>query len=251
MSCGGLQSAQSVIRRLEQMRSILLKTITGSTSSNRRTAGYFQNISCFISLKVRAFCAPVTAAGTISDQVICSFSFQENGTVIVPNLRSGGRSTGSDSAVPMWITGCGPDSFLSRSLSIISATMRLSSNCIVRSSARPQGRNLISGSEFPKIIDKARAYLQDSVESDISMPEVAKYLNMSYTTFRHAFKKYTGLSPAQYFFNLKLHRAKEMLRGTTASVKEISYMLHFESPEYFATAFRKKTGQSPSEFRKA
>lgn len=114
-----------------------------------------------------------------------------------------------------------------------------------------RNNRISTGSEFPKIIDKARAYLQESVESDISMPDVAAYLNMSYTTFRHAFKKYTGLSPAQYFINLKLHRAKEMLRGTTASVKEISYILHFESPEYFATAFRKKTGMSPSEFRKA
>lgn len=102
---------------------------------------------------------------------------------------------------------------------------------------------------YPKIIDKARAYLQESVESDISMPDVAESLNMSYTTFRHVFKKYTGLSPAKYFMNLKLHRAKEMLRGTTAPVKEISYILHFESPEYFATTFKRRTGMSPSEFR--
>ena len=110
---------------------------------------------------------------------------------------------------------------------------------------------LQSGSESLKIIDKARAYLQESVESDITMPEVAEYLNMSYTTFRHMFKKHTGISPAQYFTNLKLHRAKDMLRGTTASIKEIAYILHFESPEYFATTFRKKTGMSPSEFRNA
>lgn len=107
------------------------------------------------------------------------------------------------------------------------------------------------GSDYPRMIDKAKAYMQESVESDITMPQVADHLNMSYTTFRHAFKKYTGLSPAQYFINLKLHRAKEMLRATTAPVKEISYMLHFESPEYFATAFRKKTGLSPSDFRNA
>ena len=83
------------------------------------------------------------------------------------------------------------------------------------------------------------------------MPEVAEHLNISYTTFRHAFKKYIGLSPAQYFINLKIHRAKEMLRGSSASIKEISYTLHFESPEYFATTFRKKTGMSPSDFRNA
>ena len=100
-----------------------------------------------------------------------------------------------------------------------------------------------------KKINKAKAYLQESVETEITMPEVAEYLNMSYTTFRHSFKKFTGLSPAQYFINLKLHRAKEMLKSTTASIKEISYMLHFESPEYFATVFRKKIGITPSEFR--
>ena len=107
------------------------------------------------------------------------------------------------------------------------------------------------GGDMSRFIDKAKAFLQESVESDISMPEVAEHLNISYTTFRHAFKKYTGLSPAQYFINLKIHRAKEMLRGSSASIKEISYTLHFESPEYFATTFRKKTGMSPSDFRNA
>lgn len=103
--------------------------------------------------------------------------------------------------------------------------------------------------KLSEIINKAKSLLINSVESEITMPEVAEYLNISYTTFRHAFKKYTGLSPSQYFINLKLHCAKEMLRGTNASIKEISYTLHFESPEYFATLFRKKTGMTPSEFR--
>ncbi|MBE6238376.1 MAG: AraC family transcriptional regulator [Bacteroidales bacterium] len=112
-------------------------------------------------------------------------------------------------------------------------------------------KSMQPGGDMSRIIDKAKAFLQESVESDISMPEVAEHLNISYTTFRHAFKKYTGLSPAQYFINLKIHRAKEMLRGTSASIKEISYTLYFESPEYFATTFRKKTGMSPSDFRNA
>ena len=91
--------------------------------------------------------------------------------------------------------------------------------------------------------------MQESVETDLRMPDVAEHVGVNYTTFRTLFKQYTGLSPAQYFINLKIHRAKEMLRSTTASIKEISIILQFENPEYFATQFKKKTGVSPTEFR--
>ena len=91
--------------------------------------------------------------------------------------------------------------------------------------------------------------MQASVETDLRMPEVAEHVGVNYTSFRNLFKQYTGLSPAQYFINLKIHRAKEMLRSTSASIKEISIILQFENPEYFATQFKKKTGISPTEFR--
>ncbi len=111
-------------------------------------------------------------------------------------------------------------------------------------------RMLRNGNRMAALVDMAKSFLQDSVEQDISMPEVARHLNISYTGFRRMFKEYTGQAPAQYFLNLKIHRAKEMLRGTRIPIKEISYLLHFETPEYFATLFRKKTGMSPSRFRK-
>lgn len=114
------------------------------------------------------------------------------------------------------------------------------------------GHNRLLGkdNEMRRLIDKAKAYMQDSVEKDIKMPDVADRLNISYTKFRRMFKEYTGQSPAQYIINLRIHRAKEMLRGTNISIKEISIILHFENQEYFATLFKKRTGISPSEFRK-
>ncbi len=113
-----------------------------------------------------------------------------------------------------------------------------------------QNRSLLSSPELPKVITEARMFMQSKVEEMVYMPDVAKHLNISYASFRHLFKKYTGLSPAQYLINLRLHRAKELLRGSQASIKEISYRLQFENPEYFATLFKKKTGVKPSEFRK-
>lgn len=102
-----------------------------------------------------------------------------------------------------------------------------------------------------QIIDKARIFMQERIETDLQMPEVAKHLNMSYSSFRHLFKKYTGLSPTQYFINLKIHLAKRMLQNSNTSIKEISYILNFETQEYFAKLFKKKTGMSPTEFRNA
>ncbi len=95
----------------------------------------------------------------------------------------------------------------------------------------------------------AKTALISSLEEDVSMPEIAERLNVSYTKFRRLFKEYTGMSPAQYFINLKIHRAKEMLRGGNASVKEISIILHFENPNYFTALFKNKTGLTPSEYR--
>ena len=111
-----------------------------------------------------------------------------------------------------------------------------------------ENRKLMESSS-PMLIDNARSYMQSMVENDMKMPEVAAYLNMSYSSFRHMFKQYTGMAPSQYYINLKIQKAKEMLRSTSATIKEISYHLHFDTPEYFTKIFRKKTGMSPSRFR--
>lgn len=98
-------------------------------------------------------------------------------------------------------------------------------------------------------INQARIIMHENIESCMTVQQVAAAVGMSYSSFRTNFKEYTGLSPASYFQNLKLQRAKDLLRMTTLSIKEIAYRLEFESPDYFSTLFRKKTGKRPSDFR--
>ena len=111
------------------------------------------------------------------------------------------------------------------------------------------GNRKLKDSTYPQIIEKARKFMQENVERKIDIPAVAEHLNISYTNFRHTFKRYTGISPSQYYLSLKIQRAKDMLRSTDAPIKEISYLLDFETPEYFTKLFKNKTGMTPSQFR--
>ena len=97
--------------------------------------------------------------------------------------------------------------------------------------------------------EKARDFMLRNIDKDIEIPAIAEYLNISYSSFRHTFKQYTGIAPSQYYINLKIQRAKDMLRSTSAPIKEISFQLHFDTPEYFTKLFKIKTGMTPSQFR--
>lgn len=99
------------------------------------------------------------------------------------------------------------------------------------------------------MINLARLRIRESLEVDLAIQQVAEELGVSYSNFRKLFKEFTGISPALYQQDLRLQRAKELLATTTLSIKEIAYRLRFESPDYFSSKFKIKTGKKPSEFR--
>jgi len=98
-------------------------------------------------------------------------------------------------------------------------------------------------------IRKARYLMQQRLETGISVDEIASTCGLSYGQLLRTFTRYTGLSPYQYFLQLRVHRGKELLRDPEVQVKEVAARLQFENQYYFARIFRKKTGLSPSEWR--
>lgn len=91
--------------------------------------------------------------------------------------------------------------------------------------------------------------MKELIDQPVSMQEIAKKAGMGYSLFRKLFKAQMNYAPIQYFQNLKIQKAIELLTTTAIPVKEIAYRLDFESPAYFSARFKKQTGKSPVEYR--
>jgi len=100
------------------------------------------------------------------------------------------------------------------------------------------------------IINKARLLFRSNIINDFSPEKAAEELQVGYSWFRKVFKNYTGLSPGQYYIQLKIERAKELLNNSEIPIKEIAYDLRFDSYFYFSRIFKEKTGLSPTDYRK-
>lgn len=100
-----------------------------------------------------------------------------------------------------------------------------------------------------KLITKAKYIIQESFERPLNMEQLSRELPMGYSLFRKAFKEVTGQSPNQYHLNLRLERAKYLLKMTTLNIGEVGFQTGFESVSYFSKLFKKKYGTSPKNFR--
>ena len=106
-----------------------------------------------------------------------------------------------------------------------------------------------AGKDSEKIIKEICYHIREHVEDEFNFEMLTQDYDISCSHLRKIFKQYTGKSPHQYYLDMKIIRAKELLSNTRMSIKEISFQLGFESIHYFSRLFKKKEGQSPSSFR--
>ncbi|PFM60203.1 AraC family transcriptional regulator [Bacillus cereus] len=99
-------------------------------------------------------------------------------------------------------------------------------------------------------INQITEYIQKHYFDALTLDLLAEMCHGSPYHLQRTFKKIVGISPIEYIQQFRITKATEYLSHTNKSIMEISTAVGIENPEYFATLFKKKTGFTPTEYRK-
>ena len=98
-------------------------------------------------------------------------------------------------------------------------------------------------------VGKARQYMLQHFDRDLSLEEVSRYVDISPYYFSKLFKNETGQTFVEYLTELRIEKAKQLLATASYSIKEICLGVGYSDPNYFSRIFKKVTGQTPTEYR--
>lgn len=84
---------------------------------------------------------------------------------------------------------------------------------------------------------------------DISIQEISKEVYLSSNYIGLIFKQETGESITDYLTNVRIERAKQLLKTTDLKILGVAEMTGYENPQYFSTVFKKYVGVNPQQYQ--
>ena len=116
--------------------------------------------------------------------------------------------------------------------------------------AAPQEEGGDESSQNALVMAHVRRYLEDNYMFDISLDSVGEILHISPAYLSAQFKKYQKMNFLDCLTELRINAAKELLNDPFRSSAEVASMVGYEDASYFARAFKKRTGVTPTQYRR-
>ena len=111
---------------------------------------------------------------------------------------------------------------------------------------KPQGIN-----NENEIVRRAQQFISNNVRSKLTVPLVAKNIDVSPSYLTSLFHKHLQLSPGEYIRRIKLQESKQMIREGNLNFSEIASALHYSTIHHFSRQFKGKFGITPTEYAKS
>jgi AraC-like DNA-binding protein len=105
--------------------------------------------------------------------------------------------------------------------------------------------------EGQRLLEAVRSRVVASLPRALDVNALAAEHGMSRTHFSHLFRTRTGLTPAHFVAEVRIHHATRMLLDTGAPLKQIALECGFADANYFCKVFRRYQHMSPASYRRA
>ena len=105
-------------------------------------------------------------------------------------------------------------------------------------------------SQTALVMAHVRRYLEDNYMFDLSLDSVGEILHISPAYLSAQFKKYQKMNFLDCLTELRINAAKELLTDPFRSAAEVASMVGYEDSSYFARTFKKRTGMTPTQYRR-
>ena len=101
-----------------------------------------------------------------------------------------------------------------------------------------------------ELYNRAVQLLEERVGEQLSVPELARAVGVSLSKLNKLFAEYAGIGVHAYHIGIKIRAAARMIEDGV-SLSDISDRLGFNNRNYFSQTFKRETGTSPAEYRRA
>jgi transcriptional regulator GlxA family with amidase domain len=92
--------------------------------------------------------------------------------------------------------------------------------------------------------------MEGAVGEPLEMAEIAARVQRSPRQVERLFARHIGLSPSQFYLELRLIRARSLLRDTSQSIRSIAVECGFGSTSHFSAAYKRQYGCTPTSERR-
>ena len=107
-------------------------------------------------------------------------------------------------------------------------------------------RKILAG----KPVKEVMKVFKESIYKTLSVEEICAKTAYGRAYLFRVFKAETGKTMMEYFMEMKMEKAKQLLRENELSVKEIAELLAFNEPNYFTKTFKRSVGVTPSAYKR-
>ena len=137
---------------------------------------------------------------------------------------------------------------------IILSQLNLLLLLLLREAAAPKGGKLQTSNAIHsenEIIRQAQQYISSHIREKLSVPLVARQVDVSPSYLTALFHKNLQISPGEYIRRIKLQESKQMIRENNLNFTEIAAELQYSTVHHFSRQFKEKFGITPTEYAKS